>query len=103
MTYETFLEIVTLIQDNDRTHHKLWELNVNLIEFVDPYEKLVSILLTEIYGKEGYDWFSWFCYENDFGQKGVGAWDADGNPICVDIKSTWEYLETNYNNYNKRK
>lgn len=97
MTYETFLEIITKIQENDRTHHKLWELNVNLIEFVDPYEKLVSILLTEIYSKEGYDWFSWFCYENDFGKRGVGAWDADGNPICVDVKSTWEYLEANYN------
>lgn len=97
MTYKTFLKIVKTLQNTDNTIDKLYKLNVNLTEFVDPWEKVISLLLTEVYGAEGYDWFSWFCYENDFGKKGHGAWDTDGNPICVNIKSTWEFLETNYN------
>jgi len=41
------------------------------------------------------DWWSWFCYENDFGQKGLEAWDADKKPICYDLKSLWEFLDAN--------
>ncbi len=97
MTYETFLKITLQLQKNDRDLRELYKRNIDLIEFIEPWEKVISQLLTEVYSEEGYDWFSWFCYENDFGQKGVGAWDAEGNPICHSFESTWEYLETNYN------
>jgi hypothetical protein len=68
-------------------------MKVDLLEFTDPYESIISILMKEIYTAEGYDWFSWFCYENDYGQGGLEAWDADKNPICYNLESLWEYLE----------
>jgi hypothetical protein len=96
MTYETFLEIVETLQETDETISDLYKKNVDLMNFVDPYHKIITLLILEVYGKEGADWFSWFCYENDFGERGYEAWDEDGNLICQDTKSTWEYLQKNY-------
>jgi hypothetical protein len=97
MTYETFLKITLTLQKADRVLRDLYKNNVDLLEFVDPYQNVIMLLIKEVYGEEGADWFSWFCYENDFGQKGVGAWDENENPICHSFESTWEFLEENYN------
>jgi hypothetical protein len=64
-----------------------------LIDFVDPYHGIIHSLIREIYGDEGLDWWSWFCYENDFGRGTLEAWDENETPICYDLKSLWEYLE----------
>jgi hypothetical protein len=50
------------------------------------------VLIKEIYGEKGLDWFSWFCYESEFGQK-HGATDENDNPICYDWESLHLYLE----------
>ena len=93
MTYENFLKVTLQLQKQDRVISDLYKHNVNLIEFVDPYHQVTSILIKEVYGEEGYGWWSWFCYENDFGQKGLEAWDENKNPICYSVESLWEYLE----------
>ncbi len=97
MTYETFLKITLALQKTDRELHELYKKRVDLLDFVDPYHDIIALLIREVYGEEGADWYSWFCYENDFGQKGMGAWDENKNPICYSFESTWEYLEKNYN------
>jgi hypothetical protein len=93
MTYETFLQVTLELQKQDHIIDNLYKNNVDLLEFVDPYHKIITLLIEEVYGKEGIDWWSWFCYENDFGQKGLEAWDKDGTPICYSFESLWEYLE----------
>jgi hypothetical protein len=94
MTYEKFQEMVNAMQAQDDVVSKLYKVKVDLIDFVDPYHQLIASLLTEIYGPEGCDWFAWFCYENDFGKGNCEAWDENQTPICYDLKSLWEYLET---------
>jgi hypothetical protein len=94
MTLEKFTEIIDSLKKTDEDLNKLYKLNVDLTEFVEPYQLIVSKLLREIYGDEGYDWFSWFCYERDFGEKELGAWDENNNPICYDVESLWQYLES---------
>lgn len=74
---------------------ELYKNKVDLIEFVDPYHNIIDELFKSIYGKEGHEWIDWFCYENNFGEKGKNAWDENKNPICYDYKSLWEYLEKN--------
>lgn len=121
MTYERFLKVLLSLQKEDRTIKNLYDNGVDLINFVDPYHTIISELIKEIYGEEGYDWFSWYVYENEFGQKdwsdlptyrtdqdgvrewvnkekerGVGAYDEDNNPICYSHESLWEYLDKNY-------
>lgn len=93
MTYERFLKITLELKKQDEIVSSLYQNKVDLLEFVDPYHSVVSELIEEVYGKEGYDWWSWFCYESDYGTKGVCAWDEKGNPICYSFESTWEFLE----------
>ena len=121
MTYESFLKVVLSLQKESRVLDQAYKLNIDLLDFVDPYHAIISVLIKEIYGEEGYDWFSWYCCDSEFGQKDwstqasykqkedgtmeiehevgevrFGAYDADGNPICYSHESLWEYLEKNH-------
>jgi hypothetical protein len=94
MTYENFLKVTLSLQKEGRVISELYKLNVDLIEFVDLYHKIISTLIEEIYGKHGLEMFDWFCYHNDFGQKGYEAFDGCGNIICDSHESLWAYLES---------
>jgi hypothetical protein len=100
MKLETLTKVIETLKNQSEVTNQLYKLNVDLVEFADPYESVITILIKEIYGEEGYDWFSWFCYENDFGRKmskkNPRAWDKDEKPICYDIESLWNCLETEY-------
>ena len=121
MTYERFLKVILSLQKEDRTISTLYKNGVDLINFVEPYHNIITELIKEIYGEEGYEWFSWYCYESDFGQKDwstaplykmkedgtseliheegearFGAYDEEGNPICYSHESLWEYLNKSY-------
>lgn len=98
MTYESFLKITLQLQKQDRIISSLYKNKIDLIDFVDPYHVIISEFITQIYGTEGYDWFSWFCYDNDFGQKGLEAFDENKNRICYSHESLWQFLEQNYKN-----
>lgn len=120
MTYENFLKVILAQKKMEEQVHKAYELKIDLIDFVDEYSVINKTLITEIYGKEGYDWYSWFCWENEYGEKDWsksarlvknesgnsvtledsevvhGATDENGNPICYSFESLWEYLESNH-------
>jgi hypothetical protein len=93
MTYETFLKITLELQRQERIVDDLYKSKIDLLEFIDPYHGLIHLLIKEIYGEEGVDWFSWFCYENDYGQGKLEAWDENKNRICYSHESLWEFLE----------
>lgn len=120
MKYENFLEVIMTQRKMEQQVQKAYKLKIDLLDFVDGYSKITETLLNEIYTKEGYDWYSWFCYESDYGQKDwsknasykrddkgnmviehkagevrYGATDERGNPICHSFQSLWEYLESN--------
>jgi hypothetical protein len=95
MKYSEFSCIIETLQKQSDLVGELYIKKVDLLEFADPYDVIIRILLTEIYTAEGYDWITWFCYENDFGTGTLDANDENG-PICYDIKSLWEFLETSY-------
>jgi len=100
MKLETLTRVIKILKKQSEVTNQLYKLNVDLLEFTDPYESVITILIKEIYGEEGYDWFSWFCYELDFGDKvskdNPKAWDKDNNPICYDLESLWNHLESEY-------
>ena len=101
MTYENFLKVILRQQVLDRQIDEAYKLKIDLIEFVDGYNVIISTLIKEIYGEDGYGWYSWFCYENDYGQGTLIANEADGTPICYSHESLWEYLEKNHLKINK--
>ena len=102
MEYEDFLKVTLGLQKESRVVSELYDRRVDLIEFMDPYHAIISTLVKSIYGEKGLDWFTWFCYESDFGQSvytdkdgnpAHGATDENGNPICYSFESLWEFLE----------
>lgn len=120
MTYENFLKVILHQQKMDYQVTKAYELKIDLVDFVDGYHHIISTLIKEIYGEDGYEWYSWFCYESDYGTKEwsktdsykidkdgkmilehkagevrFGAYDEKGNPICYSFESLWGYLELN--------
>jgi hypothetical protein len=122
MEFERFEKIILSLKKHHEDISDANRIKIDLIDFCDPLHVIISELIKAIYGDEGYDWFSWFCYENDYGEKDwslgnrpihfqktdgtwgekypadrYGAHGENGEPICDTIKSTWEYLETNYN------
>jgi hypothetical protein len=102
MEYGDFLKVILGLQKEGRVVSDLYDKKVDLIEFVDPYHSIISTLIKSIYGEKGLDWFGWFCYEANFGQKAwtdnegnptYGATDEKGEPICYSFESLWEFLE----------
>ena len=98
MTYERFLKIILGLQKEDRVIKNLYDNGVDLINFTDSYQVIINELIEEVYGEGGEDWFSWYCWENDFGQKGLEALDENEKPICYSHESLWKYLEKNCKN-----
>ena len=43
--------------------------------------------------EQAIDWINWFVYETNYGQKDMQGRDENGNPICYDVKSLYEYIE----------
>lgn len=105
MKYERFLKIILTLQMQDKKITSLHKLNIDLIYWGYPYNVIIIEFLKEIYGDTGYDWFSWYCYESEYGTRdwvknprdGVefGARDENKNSICYSHEFLWEYLEAN--------
>jgi hypothetical protein len=122
MEYKEFSEIIDRLKEYDSSVQKAHKVGVDLYDFADGLHRVISILIKDVYGEEGADWFSWFCYESEYGEKDwnkgnldtyetidgkmvkvkkskkkkYGATDENGKPIFYSVKSTWEYLEENY-------
>jgi len=96
MTYERFQKVILNLQKQDLIVGKLYKLNIDTIHYNEPYNIIIAELITEIYGEEGYGWFAWFCYENDFGHGELTATDEDMKPIAHSFESLWELLELNH-------
>lgn len=98
MTKEQFLELIKLLKtmsDNSETYMKL---GIDLYEgehsVVEPAYRVIDLLLDSIYTVEGIDWFNWFCYENDFGEGRLAAYETDNETlICQTAEELYEYIE----------
>jgi hypothetical protein len=98
----TFKEFKTATDYMIEHHNKVtaaYKLNIDLIEFSDTQEKLLSMLWDQILTDKGKDWLDWFMYEKDYiedgkGRKEMEAWDDDGHEICKDLKGLHTYLTT---------
>lgn len=99
MTYQTFEKIVLLLRNQSKQIDTMYDMGIDLTAFTDRFYSVIGELMKTIYGQQGYDTFQWFCYERDYGIRlskyNPAAWDENDNPICYDIKSLYEHLESN--------
>ena len=93
MKLETLESIIKTLSEQDKVVNQLYKNKIDLLDFVDPYHAIIAKLITDEYGHEAYDWFSWFCFENDYGKKELGAWDQFGNKICQNVQELHKLME----------
>lgn len=95
MEFNKFKSILEKLKKMNTKTNTLYSLGVNIIEYTDGYESVISKLLTEYYTEEGYDWISWYLYEKfpPGSKEELKAYDKDGNEICNDYESLWEVVE----------
>ena len=98
MTKEQFLELIKLLRTMSDNSEKYMKLGIDLYEgghsVVEPAYRVIDLLLDSIYTVEGVDWFNWFCYENDFGERRLAAYETDNKTlICQTAEELYEYIE----------
>ena len=100
MEKETFFRYFDLYKEHLSDLEHASKARIDLIEFSDPLYKAISILWKSILTEEGIDWLEWFYYEKydyskDQPREDLKAWDEDGNELCQDLDSLYNYLTEN--------
>ena len=96
MKLEVFKQIVSKLKQQQESLDKAYEAGIDLINFTDSYESVISMLIGSIYGMEGRDTFDWWCYEKKWGERmDLTMTDKDGNELCRTIEELHQYLEEN--------
>lgn len=125
MEYEKFEKLMNEYRNGQQIISDLYDIGFDLMEgkykMSDSLYNIFMASLETHYEVEGIDWISWFIWESDWGEKywsslplykrnedGVmemvkehnrsGATDENGEPICYDMKSLWEYIEKEHKN-----
>ncbi len=94
MTYNTFEKLILELEGVSNRYSKLYDLGVDLMNYDEPLQKINSLLMLEVFGKEGKDWVEWYLYERASPSGNIlQAWDKDDNEICYDIPSLWETVK----------
>lgn len=97
MTKEEFKDIINLYKKYESYVTEYSNFGICLYEGRYPIAEvsmqITDLLWKEVYSEEGRDWINWFMYENDFGDSELEAFDSDGNLICQDADSLYDYIE----------
>ncbi len=95
MKRKQFNMLMHLLEKQSMVIDRAYELNIDLLEFMDPLYKANDILFKEAFGEEGADWISWFMYEKQFGiREDIKAWDEDKNEICRTVDQLYDYVKS---------
>jgi len=92
MEFKVFEKLIEQIVEAGDKDLAAAQIGIDLINFVENYHVISSILLTEYYGQEGAEWVEWYLYEK-LNNPDLTARDANGNEICHNLKSLWETAE----------
>jgi hypothetical protein len=94
MTYETFEKLIKDLTKIQERSHQIYQLGLNLMDYEETYHNIITLLLKETFGEEGWEWVSWYLYERKgFDGKILQAWDKDNNEICHNIPSLWKTVQ----------
>ena len=101
MTFNEFKTLADLMVAQNQKVSAAYKLNIDLLDFNNSQDVLISNLWSCILTDHGKDWFDWFMYEKDYIHSGkvnkeLTAFDGTVE-ICKDLKGLYNYLvENNY-------
>ena len=87
MTKEAFIDLIERMKATAETINQAYQLKIDLIEFSDQWEQIITILLKELFTEEGYDWICWWAYED-----GRKAYEEVGDEVIEVPMDTAEDL-----------
>lgn len=94
MNFEVFEKVVKTIETQQEQSLELYKLGIDLANFEEPLQNVISHLIGSIYGKEGLETFEWWCYEKDFGKRAdITMHNSDGDLVCETLVDLWQWLE----------
>jgi len=64
MTLKTFTEFLNKLQKVNKRTSDLYNLNVDLIDFTDDFNNIISLMLEEIFNELQVDIIEWWLYED---------------------------------------
>lgn len=94
MKFEQFKTLVESLEKVRDRSHSIYQLGLDLLDYEEEYQKIISILLSNVFNDDGKDWIDWYLYERiSFDGKVLEAWDENNNPICYDTESLWNTIK----------
>jgi hypothetical protein len=96
MKLEVFKKIIELLKKHQSKTIAAYKAEIDLVNFCDPLEQVISLLIGSYYGKEGKETFDWWCYDKNWGERtDLTMTDKDGNELCRTIEELHQWLEEN--------
>jgi hypothetical protein len=92
MKLEVFETILSNLNTISEKQTAAYDIGIDLINYNDIYNNVISLLFKSHYGKEGAEWIEWFIYEKS-GKEDICAYDSDGNEICKTVEELWNIVE----------
>jgi len=102
MTFERFKTIIETYRKFEQDLSDLYDLGIDFYEgkykLMSHAEEILSESMQSHYNHYGWEWISWFIWENDYGQRKLEAWDADKNLTAQTLEELHQMLEKEYKN-----
>ena len=87
MTKEAFIDLIERMKATAETINQAYQLKIDLVDFSDQWEQIITTLLKELFTEEGYDWICWWVYED-----GRKAYEEVGDEVIEVPMDTAEDL-----------
>ena len=96
MKLEVFKKIIELLKKHQSKIDVAYKAEIDLVNFCDPLEQVISLLIGSYYGKEGKETFDWWCYDKNWGERtDLTMTDKNGDELCKTIEELHQWLEEN--------
>jgi len=94
MKLEVFTALIETIEAQVKRGQEIAKLGIDLFDYEEGWINATMLALSVYYGKAGGDWIFWYLYERTSPDgKVVTAKNAQGEAICYNISSLWDFVE----------
>lgn len=96
MKKEELKKAFDLVQSMQKFEDEVKEiLKIDIFEIpsIENFYRMFDIFIESHYTEKGQDWIFWWCYENEFGNRKLEAFDNNEKAICRNFDELYEYVK----------